>query len=334
MNNHFNSNEASVVYASDDRFAEILGISIVSIFENNRDMDLINLYILDSGISSKNKKYIAEVCNKYNRPNPTYIKAVNICEYLSMEVSIDRGSLSQYARLFISNTLPSNLKRVLYLDCDIIVNKSIKELWNIDLEGKIIGALLDAFSKFYRKNIDLKPNDIMFNSGVMLIDLNKWREKNIEEKLITFIKKHRGKIQQGDQGALNAVLSDEVYCFEPKYNAVTIFFDFSYNEMLFYRKPPEFYTMEQIKEAVENPCIIHFTTSFISKRPWVVGCKHRYSHLWLKYKGLSPWADMPLWGNDNDKFINKILRFFVLVAASFLQVYFRPFVNRIKNTVR
>lgn len=77
-----------------------------------------------------------------------------------------------------------------------MINKSIRELWNLDLHGKTIGALLDAFSPQYRVNIDLKSNDIMFNSGVMPIDLNRWKEQKVEEKLLKFIKPKNGKIQQ------------------------------------------------------------------------------------------------------------------------------------------
>lgn len=78
-------------------------------------------------------------------------------------------------------------------------------------------------------NIDLKPNDIMFNSGVMLIDLKKWKEKKVETRLLKFISKKHGHIQQGDQGALNHVLSHDIYCFEPRFNSVTIFYDLRNN---------------------------------------------------------------------------------------------------------
>ncbi|MBQ9519464.1 MAG: glycosyltransferase family 8 protein [Firmicutes bacterium] len=331
MSKNYDPEVVNIVYASDDRFAEILGVSVVSLFDSSKDVKTINLFILDSGISAENKDRLAEVCNKYQRSLPVYIKAVDICSHLSMDVSVDRGSLSQYARLFISKDLPADMGRVLYMDCDIIVNDSIKKLWDTDLEGRTIGALMDAFSKYYRVNIDLEPNDIMFNSGVMLIDLDKWKQNNIEDKLIAFIKKHNGKIQQGDQGVLNAVLSRDTYCFEPKFNAVTIYFDFTYKEMMFYRKPPEFYTEQQVKEAVENPCIVHFTTSFLSKRPWMEGCKHKYVGLWMKYKNQSPWRDMPLWQNKKSEIFGKMPRFIMLPIASVCQVYLRPFKNYIKR---
>ncbi len=178
----FDDKSVHVVYASDDRFAEILGISMLSLFDNNGDMEEIYTYILDSGISKENRKNIESICKKYDRVIPQWIPAKNISEELNMDVVADRGSLSQYARLFISSVLPERLSRVLYLDCDIIINQSLYELWNLDLQGKTIGALMDAFSRHYRFNIDLHPNDLMFNSGVMLVDLDKWKKNDVEKK--------------------------------------------------------------------------------------------------------------------------------------------------------
>lgn len=329
-----------VVYASDDKFAEILGVSLTSLYENNKTMEQINIYVLDSGITASNKAKLNFLSEKHGRASIQWFKAKNIGEELQMDVSIDRGSLSQYARIFVSSVLPSRLKRVLYLDCDIIIAQSLEELWNLDMHGKTIAALKDAFSKWYRMNIDLKPNDIMFNSGVMLIDLEKWKEQKIEEKLLNFINNKKGKIQQGDQGALNAVLANDTYCFEPKFNSVTIFYDFNYKEMMIYRKPPKgFYTESQIKEATEHPVIIHFTTSFLSRRPWIEGCNHRYLKQWEKYKALSPWKDGALWEYKKlgglrgwyIETINKIPRGVAIWLSGMLQAFGRPWINKIKG---
>lgn len=328
---------AHIVYASDDKFAEILGVSLVSLYENSKDMGDIVIYVLDAGITDESKQKLLSVSKSYKRSDAVFIPGKNISEKLSMNVAVDRGSLSQYARLFVSSDLPRELNRVLYMDCDIIVKKSIRELWNLDLQGKTIGALMDAFSKYYRINIGLEPDDIMFNSGIMLIDLEKWRRDDIEEKLLKFISTKNGRIQQGDQGALNAVLSHDTYCFEPRFNAVTIFYDFSYKEMLIYRKPPKFYSEEEVNEAIENPNIIHYTTSFKSLRPWIKGCKHKYVSEWLKYKSICPWKDHAL-SNDNRPLWKKIvLKIYdgmpncvSLRIASLLQAYVRPLKNKIK----
>lgn len=330
----FKPNEAHIVYASDDKFAEILGVSLISLFENSKDMDGIVVYILDSGVSAANKEKLISIFDAYKRTG-VFIPATDISKKMSMEIELDRGSLSQYARLFVSSDLPADLDRVLYLDCDIIIRKSIKELWNLNLHGNVIGALMDAFSKHYRANVDLHERDVMFNSGVMLIDLEKWKAEHVEDKLIKFIKSKNGKIQQGDQGALNAVLSKDTYCFEPRFNSVTIYYDFTYEEMLIYRKPPAFYKKEQVEEAVKKPTIIHFTTSFLSKRPWIEGCEHIYTNEWIKYKNISPWKGTALWKENRPgwkllgaKVISALPRGVAIRVAGLLQAYWRPLKNR------
>ncbi|MCI8958359.1 MAG: glycosyltransferase family 8 protein [Lachnospiraceae bacterium] len=333
------NNIAHIVYACDNKFAEILGVSLISLYENSKDINIV-VYVLDSGLTEENRKKIEGISQKYGSVI-VWVQAINIAEELRMNVAADRGSLSQYARLFVSRNLPEKLGRVLYLDCDIIVRKSIKELWEMNLHGKTAAALMDAFSKYYRRNIDLEENDIMFNSGVMLIDLKRWKEKRIEKRLIEFISSKHGYIQQGDQGALNAVLSHDVYCFEPRFNAVTTFFDFSYKEMLIYRKPPRFYEEEAVQKAVEDPNIIHFTTSFLSKRPWMDGCEHKYTYAWLRFKELSPWKEEPLWIDSRKqwkltgaKIIKRLPRGIGIRLAGLLQVYGRPMVNRLRQQKR
>ena len=335
---NYDPNVAHIVYASDDKFAEILGVSLISLYENSKDMDDIIVYVLDSGISSENRDKLLTICRDYKRTEVQFITAKDVSKKLEMKVSTDRGSLSQYARLFVSSDLPENLGRALYLDCDIIVKQSIRELWNLALHGKTIGALMDAFSKYYRANIDLEENDIMFNSGVMLIDLDKWRKDRVEDKLLEFISRKNGWIQQGDQGALNAVLSRDTYCFEPRFNSVTIFYDFNYKEMMLYRKPPKFYPDEQVRMAVEKPVLIHFTTSFKSIRPWVKGCEHRYVGEWMRYKKMSPWKDNKLWDDNRPQWKKKCLKIYNSMPnwvsvriAGLMQVYGRPLRNRLRK---
>lgn len=79
----YNPNEAHIVYASDDGFAEILGVSMVSLYENSKDMEFIAVYVLDSGITDTNKKKLESICKTYNRSLPVWIKAMNVSQELS-----------------------------------------------------------------------------------------------------------------------------------------------------------------------------------------------------------------------------------------------------------
>ena len=93
---NYKSDVAHIVYASDDKFAEILGVSLVSLYENSKDMEDIVVYVLDSGIEKQNKDRLLLVSRSYGRHDITFIPAKNISEKLSINVAVDRGSLSQY----------------------------------------------------------------------------------------------------------------------------------------------------------------------------------------------------------------------------------------------
>lgn len=182
----------------------------------------------------------------------------------------------------------------------------------------------------------MPADSIMFNPGVFLVDLNKWRAENVEYRLLSYLKEKNGNVQQSDLGVLNNVLSNDCYVIDPKFNALTILFDFNYQEILNYRKPPiEFYSEDIINTAINNPCIIHYTSSFMSKRPWMKGCQHKYATQWLFYKSKSPYKDSPLRDDNRSKLkmlcyslAKKLPRRLLILVASIFQVYIRPLKNR------
>lgn len=327
----------NILYASDDNYAEIMGISILSLLENNQDIDDIRVYIINDDISENNCKKIESIFEIYNRHLPIWKKVKGINEALQMEVYEDRFSQTQFARLFLEEIVDEEDDRVLYLDCDTIIHDSLKAFWNMSLEGKIGAVLADAFSPLYRKNIGLEKNDLMFNSGVMLIDMVKWRNECVGHQLRAFIRAHKGMVQQGDQGVLNAVLSKKVCTFSPRYNFLTNYSAFPYDDMLLYRKPVNIYSEEEIEVAKASPCIIHYTSSFMIARPWENGTEHPYKNLWMDYKSKSPWNEeiqkkkrMKKWKMAYVKLSEKIPYRVALVCSGVLQAYVRPVYGRWK----
>lgn len=319
----------TIVYASDDNYAEIMGISILSLLETNPEA--IDIYILEHRISDKNKQRINAVCTSYHRNIPTWIPTINIKERVHSQVSLDRGSISQYSRLFIAESLPHYVNRVLYLDCDILIQKSLQDLWQMDMKGKTVAALSEPFSRLYRANLNLMPDDPMFNSGVMLVDLKRWRKLEIQKQVLDYIISKNGQVQHGDQGALNAVLALDTLYISPKYNALTNFYDLSYDEMMNYRKPVGFYNKAHVEQAANDPVIVHFTTSFLSKHPWERECEHPYCKQWLDYKKRSPWQNEPLRSPRRSKLgklyiglMKHLPRKVMLWISGLLQAYGRP----------
>lgn len=268
----------NIVYATDDNFIDVLYASISSLYDTNGDLNL-NIWIIADKVSDKNKNKINKLVEKYCQNEINWIEDVEI----PYKLKLDRGSISAFSRLFLGSKLPSEVGKVLYVDCDVIFMNSLEELLNSDFEGNIVQGVSDVLNKEYKKILGIPTDMPMFNSGVLYIDLEKWREDSIEQRLFRVIKKFNGNVIQGDEGILNAALFDSYKEINPKYNYMTIFEDTSYEDMLTLKKPINYYTKEEIEGARRNIVIRHYTTCFLLRRPWQKGSKVAHIEEFKKY---------------------------------------------------
>lgn len=286
--------EMNIVYASDDNYADILGTSMLSLLENNKESESIDVYILDDGIKIDNKDKLLSIAEKYDR-KLIFVPIPNLHALAGVEIHTnERWSLSTFSRLFLERLLPEEVEQVIYLDCDILVNSSLEEMYNTDLGDYCCGGVSDCLSDGHKANVGLKSDDYYINAGVMLISLKNWRRTHICDRFIDFINRYNGNTPYVDQGVINGTMSKSIMPLSLKYNVYTVLFDFGYNDLILYRKPPSYYSEADVQEAIHKPTIVHFTTSFLSLRPWIKGCKHPFASEWLRYKGMTPWSDMPL----------------------------------------
>lgn len=280
----------NIVYASDDNFVSVLGISMISLFENNKQ-ESITVFILSDGIKETNKKVLLELGNKYGQI--VNIIDVNVDDYSDITFDILTWSKAAFNRLFIGTILEKyNLDRVIYLDCDIAINGNIRELFDMDLGEATVGMAIDPIGKGHKKNVGVEPEKPYYNSGVLLIDINKWKDNDCEKKLLEFAKQHNGKTPYVDQGLINGALKNYITTIPLKFNLITVYCDYNYEELLIYRKPVgEFYPKNEVENAVKNPMIIHYTKSIFTERPWIENSTHAKKDIWYKYKAISPWKD-------------------------------------------
>lgn len=332
----------NIVYSSSDLYSEIAGTSMVSLFENNKEVNEINLFIIDNGITDTNKKNLIDIVNKYNR-NITFLNSLDIEEMAGTKINVGRWHISTFYRLFLCSILPETVDRVMYIDCDMIILHSLKEIWEMDMQGKFAYGADDCRGGTYRINIGLVPEHIYINNGFLLINLKAWRENNIEEKYLEFINRYKGDITYMDQGVLNGVLGsmNRVGLLSLKYNAQTVFYDFSYEQIKTYRRPVLAYSQKDYMEAIKDPIIVHFTSCFISgTRPWNKNNNHEYKERFLEYRKMTPWVNNPLW-NDDRKLVKRILTLvcnimplsFVLTLMSVIHSKLYPMVRNFKNGV-
>lgn len=298
----------NIVYSSSDSYAEICGISLLSCLENNKEEDEIRVFIVDNNISEDNKNKLIEICEEYQR-NLVFIPRIDLDAITHTKVYTGRWNIGTFFRLFLGSLLPSSVQRVIYIDCDTIIRHSLHNIYNLDFEGFVIAGVDDCRSDLYRIEIGEKPGDAYINNGFMVIDLQKWRQMNLEQQFSEFITAHDGDITYMDQGVSNSILGAMGLIKElpPIYNSQRIFFDFNFKQLLKLRKPEHHCSEEEYESAIKDPIVVHFTPVFISgTRPWQVKDNHPFTIEYRKYKSLSPWKDVP-YRKDDRKFVKKAM---------------------------
>ncbi len=330
----------NIVYSSSDSFAPIAGVSIMSLLKNNTDADELNIYLIDNDISQENKDKFVKMVSDFDR-NLIFIPKPDLNKQAGLQIDVGRWNISTFFRLFLCTILPKDIDRCIFLDSDTVIRHSLKELWEMDLEGKIVGSADDCRSDRYKTELGLSPDSTYTNNGVMLIDLKSWREMNVEKDFLEFIVARNGDITYVDQGVLNGVLAKKnlVKVIHTKYDAMTIFFDFNFKDLLKVRKPEHHLSEQEYNETVTDPYIIHYTSCFMSgTRPWNVNNNHPFLGDYLKYKEMSPWKDVPQTPDDR-KFFKKAMtkacnimpRFMMIAIISLVHSKLYPMVRALKG---
>lgn len=298
----------NIIYSSDDNYCIYMGVSILSVLENNKNFNSINVYIIDNNINDVNKSKLKELVELYQR-NILFIDFEKYKKYLNLNMQW-QISISSYARLFVASMLPENVDKVLYFDCDTLIDDSLNELWNQDINDFYVAGVCDTVPSNTKQAIGLNNTDFYINAGMLLINLKKWRKDNLEKELLNFIDKHNGNVIHHDQGVINGVIKNKKI-LPLKYNLMTSYLMMSRDDIInFYKVEDSFYSQEQIDEAIKNPVYIHYTPGFTT-RPWVKGCKHPYVDLYWKYLKLTPWKDFkPI--KNNEKFHVKMVNWIYL----------------------
>lgn len=297
-----------VVYSTDDNYARHAGVSILSLVENNSEFDEITIYIIDNNISEENRAKLSTIISGYDR-TVVFLKADVLCKELK---TTDDFPVSGYARLFISQL--EKVDKILYIDCDTIINGSLEELWNINVSDYMVAGVQDNPAKYMVSIVGMDDNDRYINTGVLLINLNKWRETRIEESVLSMIDKFDGSVPHHDQGIINGICKGELLIIDPKYNMMPQFIQHSSNQIKSLFNIKDYYTQDELDRAKSNPVIIHFISKFYN-RPWFMDCTHPYKKLYLKYLDKSPFSKELLEPKVNRK---RAARRFIFTKSPFL----------------
>lgn len=210
-----------VFLASDDNYAPFVASTIASICSHTKSF--CDFYILDGGISEENKEKICKLKEQFDNFFIEFL-FVDLEKEFKNIVYKNAGSyisLSTYNRFLIPQLKP-HLQKVIYMDVDVVVLDDIQKLYNEDISAFALGAIWDKSRKYYNTDtkdlINLSENYKYFNAGVLLIDVQKWKNDNVLKAIFELEQKYREKILHADETLLNKYFDENYQVLGIKYN--------------------------------------------------------------------------------------------------------------------
>jgi len=271
-----------VLCASDDNYVKPLAVTLYSAASSLKNGNHLHVILMDGGISEANWMGLRETL--VDLPISIHILRPHLKEFSDLSVS-HHITHAAYFRLLAARLLPDTIEKVIYLDSDVLVQCDLTELWNFDVEEHYCLAAVDIACPFVDayeaqaklgtlkksiphlaaispipnwRQLNLDGSAPYFNSGVMVLNLDRWRRESIDQKLLTCLRENANFVWCWDQYALNVVFAGQWGQLPPRWNQGAHVFEFPDDDHCPIH-PVEF------SEMRDHPALIHFTTEF---KPW------------------------------------------------------------------
>lgn len=210
LNSNTNNNcekEIPIFFSTDNNYVPFLDVTIRSLIANASKEYKYHIVVLNTGLDAEKTDKIKAMENENFKIEFADISYAikDIRDKLPNE---QHFGLATWYRLFIQSLFPQ-YDKILYLDCDIIVLGDISELYNTDLEDNYIAGVIEhwilhspVFSYYTKKAVGIESKEYI-NAGIMVIDLKKFRENEIEQKFVKLINTYNFDVIDPDQSYIN-----------------------------------------------------------------------------------------------------------------------------------
>ena len=279
-----------ILLSTDNNYIMPSAVMMKSVSVNNKDADVTFHVLVDGSVEDKQKEQLEKTI--INPKHQIVFHNINrkLFERFPMVSGVKHYiTLATYYRLLIPALLSKDIHKVIYLDGDMIVRKSLDELWNTDIERYAVGVVTDMEEdKHDYDRLGYNKKFGYFNAGMLLINLDYWREHKLEDVFFKLITEEPERIILHDQDVLNITLHDQKLNLTKRFNV----------QSGFLRKPEysglgnryEEYKNDII-EAIKDPTVVHYTDKF---KPWHIEDSNPYGYEFMKYYKQTEWKFCPL----------------------------------------
>lgn len=283
------SDPVTIVCAADEAFRIPLACMLKSLWQHFDSDRRLSLYVIDGGLSENTMRDVESIVEsspgrakvRFIKPDLQSLKGFDCSGHVS---------IAAYFRLLIPTLLPDDVDQVLYLDSDLVICRDVCGIWDQGVAGHYCLAIQDQAAPYidsaislahkasvlsrlsaitpvmnYRE-LELNPRGKYFNSGVLLINLARWRKDNVTHKLLECLRTQAEHVLWWDQYALNVVLAGKWGELDLRWNQGSAVFTYPG-----WRSSP--FSRTQFLQLQENPWIIHYSSPI---KPWHQKCDHPF----------------------------------------------------------
>lgn len=199
---------------------------------------------------------------------------IHIDAVKDQHVSMIQVNVMASARILLPDLLECS--KVIYLDSDLIVKRPLTRLYNADLQGHPLGAVKDLAS------------DATFNDGVLLLDLDKLRQKpNIVSDMLEYGKKDD--LPDGDQSVMNHFFGQDYQVLPFEFNSqIGLEANWDYYNPSDPQSVGMHRSIQQRLGDFNQTIVLHY---MCPDKPWSLTCSCRYRNIWWQYHNLQ-WSQI------------------------------------------
>lgn len=221
------NNTIPIVVVTDEHYVVLLAVLLKSMETNHKTGEKIQVYVVEDGVTKISRKKLQDSIG----PDMFNITWVSMKDAIpeGVKLPMDRTSfpITAYMRLFIATIVSPGTKKALFLDVDMMLLGEISELWETDLGHHAVGAVQDArvttFDNewggiFNYKELGIAPDTKYMNSGLLLVNIEKWVAQDLTQRIIDCINENIKYANYADQYGLNVVLANEWLPLNPRWN--------------------------------------------------------------------------------------------------------------------
>lgn len=278
------SNEPPIrlVLAADSNYAMPMAVAMCSAAANCAENRELEVFVIHDSISGGLAKRVESSLASVRRHASLNWLSVPNGSISGLRVIHGHMNPLIYARLLIPTLLPSDCNRAIYIDSDVVVEGDISDLWDIPLASKSVAAVRDRIGTVGSsgglanyEELGINPASPYFNSGLLLLDVARWRNLDISSKVFSYLRTHAAHLQMGDQDGLNAVLHDDWIELPSRWNQQII--------PLALRRGRESVALPHREEGG----VLHYISG---EKPWLPNCRYDEKKFFFKYLDKTSWS--------------------------------------------